>query len=65
MLDKDPTGFLEDLAEMDMDQMMAMVRSVLGPMMDEEMIMVVEEVMQSMDWEMVSGALNRLTALLE
>ncbi|CAG5102913.1 Oidioi.mRNA.OKI2018_I69.chr1.g525.t1.cds [Oikopleura dioica] len=61
----DPTGFLEDLAEMDMEQMMAMVRSLLGPMMDEEMIMVVEEVMQSMDWEMVSGALNGLSALLE
>ena len=61
---KDPLGFLEKLAEMDMDEMMGMIRSTFGMMMDEETMMVVEEIMRSIDWEMMTGFLNGLTGLI-
>ena len=52
------------MAEMDVDELMGMLRRTLGPIMGEEMMMVVEEVMRSIDFEMVAGVLNRLTAVI-
>merc|ERR1712176_466600 len=60
---EDPLGFLEDMAEMDMEELMKMMRRVLGPIMGEEMMMEVEMVMRSMDWEGIRDLLNGLTAV--
>merc|ERR1712176_60524 len=60
---EDPVGFLEDMAEMDMEELMKMMRRVLGPIMGEEMMMEVEMVMRSMDWEGIRDLLNGLTAV--
>jgi len=60
----DPLGFLENMAEMDMNGLMKMLRSTFGPIMDEEIMMVVEDVMRSIDMEMVGDMLNGLTAVI-
>jgi len=52
------------MAEMDMNGLMKMLRSTLGPIMDEEIMMVVEDVMRSIDMEMVGDMLNGLTAVI-
>ena len=50
---------------MDMDELMKMMRRVLGPIMGEEMMMEVEMVMGSMDWEGIRDLLNGLTAVFK
>lgn len=58
-------ALIQNLASMDVEGMIQMIRSSFGMMMEEEMMMEIEEVLRSFDWGLLSSFVDNFTGLIK